>query len=208
VLNAAELSIGLTYGWTARDRAWESEPFYVHEIIADEYPEAERRRLAEVIENLLTDASPSKCWKTLFPTIKVSVTGAGKASPYSLVAGKCTKKPYQVSRQYLLPKDAALLQGTEVLFELRYVSVVPRSLSVFRLFSPWMTYGLEAFITVHDDVRFVGRGQRSFRTQKISVETESVGRSGTVTVRTDDLLLPGLIAEIRWQRVALEQGRP
>jgi pimeloyl-ACP methyl ester carboxylesterase len=207
VLDTSEVPIGLTYGSSDDGQSWEAEPFYVHELVVDEYPESEERILARAIEKVLANDSNEKCWETLFPVIKVSVAEGEHALRYDLIPGKATPTEDRLVRNYVLPKEASFLQGQEVLFELSYDSVVPRSLNVFRLFAPWLTYRCEALIIVHDAVRFVGRNQRVFGDRPMHVDAKSRGIKGKATARTEGLLLPKSLVEFRWQRIAQEQEK-
>jgi hypothetical protein len=200
VLQSRELLVGVSFGTIARDRVWEKGPIYVHSVIADMTDDDDRSRLSKAVDEILTQLTREEAWSIFFPKLSVSISKAQESPQWYLAGGEVQRIGSSLLQTYLLPPKVTELLGEEVTLHISYESVVPRSLTSFRMNFPWLTNRCSARVTIHGALDFLTVNHWLFGGQDVNDRSETLQYKGEVSIQATDLVLPRSSVELRWQR--------
>lgn len=200
VLQSRELLVGFSFGRIASKQVWEKQPIYVHQVIADMAREDDRNRLAKKADEILSQLAPVDAWPVFFPALSVAILTEPDRRAILPCAGQVKRIGRSLLKTYALPSEAMDLLGEEATLEVRYESVVPRSLESFHVAFPWLTHRCDVRVTIHGKLESLKVNNWLTGGQDVKEDAETMQHKSEVLLTAADVVLPGSSVEIRWDR--------
>jgi pimeloyl-ACP methyl ester carboxylesterase len=196
ILQQRELRVGFAYGRIAKDRVWARQPVYVHQVM----DERDSGKLHRAVDAVLRDTTPRDAWDVFFPALSVCLARTSESVQVPLTGTDVQTVGAGLVRTFPIPEVSWDLIGEEVELDITFESVIPGDVPVFYVFFPWLTLGCSAHVTVNGRYSALHQFRREFGRPMLDLQTDNSGHKVEALIRTDDLVLPGSLVELRWVR--------
>ncbi|MDG3003658.1 alpha/beta fold hydrolase [Paludisphaera mucosa] len=194
ILRPGPVTVGIAFG-LGGEHVWkcDPEPEVVHALSLGLVPTDVREQLRLGLKSVMSRGADS-AWKALLPVCEVKVDGRPLVED---AVERAHVAPYEwMRRRFLVPADLANRAGEEVVYELKYQSIVPDVLAHFRFVHRWITNGSTCRITVNRKLDYLVATSALGLGQKASESKGDDGRS--VEFSTQETLLPGAQFAASW----------
>jgi pimeloyl-ACP methyl ester carboxylesterase len=213
VLEQADVRIGISLGQLAANQLWNEmrlpagnsrQPAYVHGLSTGTLPAVERRAIDNELINVLSGKDVAASWKMLFPRMAVTLSSTDGSSDIHLVEGKIERVSSSLLRTYAVPPHETPALGKEIRLNIKYESIVPRSLPSFHVRFPWVTDKCLLEIIVNGETEYFVWTSQLVGDPDKEIASEGQGDRSKLVFQSNDLILPSSRLEIRWQLRAKE----